>query len=116
MVRSMYSHRGPSRSAGRRGMPGRLASVSSATGATIMKRTVSALAVAALAAGSLCGAGDSQEIRREGTEAAPGATTQAAARTDDERAIRQAIDAFAQAFARGDARAIAGLFTEEGEA
>ncbi|HEY2155167.1 MAG TPA: SgcJ/EcaC family oxidoreductase, partial [Isosphaeraceae bacterium] len=34
----------------------------------------------------------------------------------DEKAVRGAIDAFAQAFARGDAKALAGLFTENGEA
>jgi len=39
-----------------------------------------------------------------------------AARPEDEKAIRSAVDAFAQAFAKGDARAIAGLFTENGEA
>ena len=39
-----------------------------------------------------------------------------AARPDDEKGVRAAIDAFAQAFAKGDAKAIAGLFTENGEA
>lgn len=39
-----------------------------------------------------------------------------AARPEDEKAIRSAVDAFAQAFAKGDAKAIAGLFTENGEA
>jgi uncharacterized protein (TIGR02246 family) len=34
----------------------------------------------------------------------------------DEKAIRGAIDAFAQTFAKGDAKALAGLFTENGEA
>lgn len=34
----------------------------------------------------------------------------------DEKAIRAAVDAFAQAFGKGDARAVAGLFTENGEA
>jgi uncharacterized protein (TIGR02246 family) len=75
-----------------------------------MKRTSSALVVVALAAGSLCGAGDPQEARRDGVGAA------AAGRADDERAVRRAIDAFAEAFHKGDARAIASLFTEEGEA
>lgn len=80
-----------------------------------MKRTVSAILGVALAAGSLCGAGDSQEAGREGAGAVPGGAPPAATRPE-ERVIRQAIDEFAQAFARGDARAIAGLFTEEGEA
>ncbi len=39
-----------------------------------------------------------------------------AVRPEDEKGIRAAIDAFAQAFGKGDARAIAGLFTENGEA
>ena len=81
-----------------------------------MKRTVPALLVVPLAAGILCGAGDSQEIRREGVGAGSGVGQQPAARADDERAIRQAIDAFDQAFVKGDAKAIAGFFTEEGEA
>jgi uncharacterized protein (TIGR02246 family) len=81
-----------------------------------MKRTVSALLVAALAAGSLCGAGDSQEIRREGIVAGPGVAPRLAGQAEDERAIREAIGAFDRAFVKGDAKAIAGLFTEEGEA
>lgn len=81
-----------------------------------MKKTVSAILGVALAAGSLCGAGNPQEAGREGGGVGQVGAAPAAARSDDERAIREAIDAFAQAFARGDARAIAGLFTEEGEA
>jgi uncharacterized protein (TIGR02246 family) len=81
-----------------------------------MKRTVSALLVVGLAAGTLCGTGDSQEVRREGVGSGSGVATQPADRADDERAIRQAIDAFDQAFLKGDAKAIAGLFTEDGEA
>lgn len=38
-----------------------------------------------------------------------------AARPDDDKAIRQAAQAFATAFAKGDATAIANLFTDEGE-
>jgi uncharacterized protein (TIGR02246 family) len=34
----------------------------------------------------------------------------------DDKPIRDAVDTFAQAFAKGDAKAIAGLFTENGEA
>jgi uncharacterized protein (TIGR02246 family) len=75
-----------------------------------MKRTVSAPLVVALATATLCGVGDSQEARREGVAApTPG-------RSDDERTIRAAIDAFALAFQKGDARAIAALFSEDGEA
>jgi uncharacterized protein (TIGR02246 family) len=39
-----------------------------------------------------------------------------AARPEDEKAIRASVDAFVGAFAKGDAKAIAGLFTEQGEA
>jgi uncharacterized protein (TIGR02246 family) len=38
------------------------------------------------------------------------------AQTEEEKEIGAANDAFAQAFLKGDARAIAGLFTEDGEA
>jgi uncharacterized protein (TIGR02246 family) len=37
-------------------------------------------------------------------------------RAADEKAVRAATDAFVAAFAKGDAKAIAGLFTEQGEA
>jgi hypothetical protein len=52
-------------------------------------------------------------------EAARAAAPQAATppgRSEDEKAIRAVIDAFSLAFARGDARAIAAMFTEQGEA
>ena len=39
-----------------------------------------------------------------------------AAKPEEEKAIRSSVDAFAQAFSKGDAKAIAGLFTENGEA
>jgi uncharacterized protein (TIGR02246 family) len=86
------------------------------TGATTMKRSVSALLGMAIAAGGLCGAGDSQESGRDGGRPGPAGVSPAAGRPEDERAIRHSVDAFGQAFARGDARTIAGLFTEEGEA
>jgi uncharacterized protein (TIGR02246 family) len=37
-------------------------------------------------------------------------------KAEDEKAIRSAVDAFVAAFAKGDAKAIAALFTEQGEA
>jgi uncharacterized protein (TIGR02246 family) len=46
-----------------------------------------------------------------------GARAQApTSRPDDEKAIRSSVDAFVGAFAKGDAKAIAALFTEKGEA
>jgi uncharacterized protein (TIGR02246 family) len=42
--------------------------------------------------------------------------TNPAARSDDEKAIQAEFDAFGQAFQNGDAKAIAALFTEDGEA
>jgi uncharacterized protein (TIGR02246 family) len=81
-----------------------------------MKRTVSTLLAFGLAAGTLCGAGDPQEIRREGAGTGGGVAGQPSARAEDERAIRETIDGFAAAFQRRDPKAIAGLFTEDGEA
>ncbi len=81
-----------------------------------MKRIVSSLLVFAAAAGSLCGASGPQEARRDGVEAGSGVAPRSVGRADDERAIREAIEAFTQAFQKGDAPALAGLFTEEGEA
>ena len=81
-----------------------------------MKKLVSGLAGVILAAGALCGVGDSQEPRRGEVGAGAGVALQPSGRGDDERAIREAIDSFAGSFEKGDARAIAGLFTEDGEA
>lgn len=81
-----------------------------------MKRTVSALLVVGLAAGTLCGAGHPQESGRPGNATAVAGAPPSAGRAEDERAIRQAIGSFAQAFMKGDAQAIAGLYTDEGEA
>jgi uncharacterized protein (TIGR02246 family) len=81
-----------------------------------MKRTVPILLVAGLAASTLCGAGDSQEIRREGAGTGSGVARPPAGRAEEERAIREAIDGFARAFQQRDPRAIAGLFAEDGEA
>jgi uncharacterized protein (TIGR02246 family) len=41
---------------------------------------------------------------------------QTTARSEDEQAVRASIDAFVQAYQKGDASAIAALFTEDGEA
>ena len=78
-----------------------------------MKRIVSSLLVFAAAAGSLCGASGPQEARRDGVEAGSGVAPRSVGRADDERAIREAIEAFTQAFQKGDAPALAGLFTED---
>ena len=81
-----------------------------------MKKLVSGLAGVILAAGALCGVGDSQEPRRGEVGAGSGVALQPGGRGDDERAIREAIDTFARSVEKGDAKAIAGLFTEDGEA
>jgi uncharacterized protein (TIGR02246 family) len=47
---------------------------------------------------------------------APAPTPVAPGRSEDEKLIRGAIEAFVQAFDKGDAKAIASLFTEQGEA
>jgi uncharacterized protein (TIGR02246 family) len=64
----------------------------------------------------LSGLGDSQEIRQEGAGSGRGVANQPAGRAEDERAIREMIDGFARAFQQRDPKAIAGLFTEDGEA
>src|SRR6185312_4518580 len=84
--------------------------------APFMKSPISTLLAAGLAAGILCGAGDSQEIRREGVGSGSGVAKQTAGRAEDERAIREMIEGFARAFQQRDPKAIAGLFTEDGEA
>jgi uncharacterized protein (TIGR02246 family) len=50
------------------------------------------------------------------TLATPALAEPPSARPEDEKAIRVVIDAFIAAVAKGDAKAIAGLFTEQGEA
>ncbi len=72
-----------------------------------MKATPSILFGTFLAA-TLCLAGDSAQ--REKSPEAP------VAQAEDEKAIRAMIAGFEQAFGKGDAPAIAGLFTEMGEA
>jgi uncharacterized protein (TIGR02246 family) len=81
-----------------------------------MKRTVLAVFVVALAGGARFAVGVAQDVRRDGGGAATGAAVQPAGRAGDERAIREAIGEFTKAFQRGDAKAIVGLFTEDGEA
>ncbi len=60
-------------------------------------------------AGGLVG-GESQTA----SQVAPSAET--AGRSEDEKAIRAAVNSFTEAFRKGDAKAIAALFTEDGEA
>lgn len=81
-----------------------------------MKRTVSTLLALGLASVTLSGPARSQESRREGVGTGSGVARPPAGRTEDEKAIRETIAEFAGAFQRRDARAIAGLFTEDGEA
>jgi uncharacterized protein (TIGR02246 family) len=81
-----------------------------------MKRTFLAVLVVALVAGALWRVGVSQEVRRERGDASTGSAVPPAARAEDDRAIREAIDAFTKAFREGNAKAIVGLFSEDGEA
>ena len=81
-----------------------------------MMRTASALLVGAITAVTFCEEGRTQEVGRKGASAGAGVTTPSAVGSDDERAIRETIDAFAKAFQQGDAKAISGLFNEDGEA
>src|SRR5580698_5355123 len=80
-----------------------------------MKRTHLALLGMVLAIVSVCEAvGRQSDGPRKPAPGAPPAKS--AARSDEEKAIRASVDAFAQAFQNNDARAIADLFTEDGEA
>jgi uncharacterized protein (TIGR02246 family) len=81
-----------------------------------MSRTVSALFVGTLTAVTLCAGGRSQDIARPGAAGRTEGAARPSVAPDDDRSIREALAAFAAAFQRGDARAIAGLFTEDGEA
>ncbi len=81
-----------------------------------MKRIVSSLVVLAAAAGSLYGASEPQEAPRVGVHPGSGGEPRSLGRAEDERAIREVIATFTQAFQKGDAAALARLFTEEGEA
>ncbi len=65
-----------------------------------------------LLAGSLAEAGDSPRVQVAQADPA----SKPAGRTEDEKAIRALLDAFVRAFDKGDARAIAAMFTEQGEA
>ena len=73
------------------------------------------IAVLGFAITSLCAAdGPQQDGSRPGSAGAPNA--EPAGRAEDEKAIRTVVDRFARAFQDKDARAIAALFTEDGEA
>jgi uncharacterized protein (TIGR02246 family) len=74
-----------------------------------MRTTLSALLGVLLVATCLCLADDPPA-----PQAKPVANQPAA--SDEEKAIRATVDAFAQAIRKGDAPAIAALFTEDGEA
>jgi uncharacterized protein (TIGR02246 family) len=83
--------------------------------ANIMKTTLPAVLGVLLAATALRAADEPPKNPPGG--AVPNApAAEPAARSEDEKAIRATTDAFAQAFQKGDAKAIAALFTEDGEA
>src|SRR5262249_9045790 len=56
-----------------------------------------------------------KEVRREQSNLPAPAAGMLTDRPDDEKAIRQLSDAFAQAFAKGDAKAIAAMYDEDAE-
>lgn len=80
-----------------------------------MKKTTIVLLGGLLAASLPCRA-DSPggETSQAPSQVAP--TAETAGRADDEKAIRATVASFAEAFQKGDAKAIAALFTEDGEA
>jgi len=79
------------------------------------KKTLPILLGGLLAAGLPCLAGGpiGDEIQAA-SQVAPSADT--AGRSEDEKAVRAALAGFSEAFRKGDAKAIASLFTEDGEA
>jgi uncharacterized protein (TIGR02246 family) len=80
-----------------------------------MKKTLRILLGGLLATASPCLAGG--PIAGESQSAAQVApSADSAGRSEDEKAIRATVAAFTAAFEKGDAKAIASLFTEEGEA
>jgi uncharacterized protein (TIGR02246 family) len=80
-----------------------------------MKTILSSLLGVVLATTSVSAADDPQ--RDPSREAKTGVSTgEPAGRSEDEKAIRSATEAFAQNFLKGDAKAIASGFTEDGEA
>jgi uncharacterized protein (TIGR02246 family) len=85
-----------------------------------MKTTLLAWLVVLLAASSPClfAADDPPRTRDEPGGARPAAASglPPGAQTGEEKEIQAANEAFAQAFLKGDAKAIAELFTEDGEA
>jgi uncharacterized protein (TIGR02246 family) len=76
-----------------------------------MKTSLPALLGLMLAATLPCQADDPTKINARAANPA-----EPAGRSDEEKAIRAQFEAFGQAFQKGDAGAIAALFTEEGEA
>jgi uncharacterized protein (TIGR02246 family) len=80
-----------------------------------MRRPYMAVLGVGFAITSLCAAdGPQQDRSRPGGASAP--TAEPAARAEDEKAIRATVDSFARAFQDKDAKTIAALFTEDGEA
>src|SRR5262245_36871548 len=80
-----------------------------------MKATLSGLLGVILTTPLLCAAGDPQAANPRDANA--GASTgEPAGRSEDEKAIRAATEAIAQNFLKGDAKAVAGGFTPDGEA
>jgi uncharacterized protein (TIGR02246 family) len=67
---------------------------------------------------ALCATAFAHDPRQDQASAAaqPASRGQGTAGTEDEQAVRASIDAFVQAFGKGDAAAIAAMFTEDGEA
>src|SRR5690242_15243874 len=80
-----------------------------------MKRSQTGPLGMALVLASICTAGG---VQKEGPRSAIQGPPNAApgTRAEDEIAVRAANEAFVQAFRKNDAKAIASLFTEDGEA
>ncbi len=72
--------------------------------------------IAIVAVGALCAAAGAQETGRGQPGLGAGVSGLASARAEEERAIRAILDGLASSFEKGDAGAIAGSFTEDGEA
>jgi uncharacterized protein (TIGR02246 family) len=81
-----------------------------------MKTAISFVVGTSLAVALLCVMAAQRAGRAQDQPAAGAPQGQSSGRSEDERGIGTTIAAFAQAFEHGDARAIASLFTEDGEA
>jgi uncharacterized protein (TIGR02246 family) len=79
-----------------------------------MMRLTAVVVVLGLGMGGLCLAVDPPR-RQQGAGAEPAASRGEAERPEDTKAIHQLGQAFAEAFNKGDAQAIANLFTEDSE-